>query len=239
MPLGEATFDSTGNIATLQPTSRLAASTTYRVRVLASVATAGGSALAATVTQPTGFTTNSGTCGETVVISQAYGGGGNTGATTAQDFVELHNVTSTSISIANWSVQYAPATSSSWLVTSLPASASIPAGGYYLVGMFDDTGVGAALPAPDDTVTTNLSALAGKVVLSSSAATLSAACPAIGGAVVDAVFYGSGTCTPAAPEASSTTSATRGDDGCTDTGDSATDFASEPVEIRAAAHRRR
>ncbi len=235
VPLGTATFDSTGKIATLQPASRLAATTTYRVRVLASVATAGGSALAATVTQPTGFTTNSGMCGETVVISQIYGGGGNTGATYAQDFVELHNVTSAAVSIANWSVQYAPPTSSTWLVTSLPATASIPAGGYYLVGMFDDTGVGAALPTPDDTGTTNLSALAGKVVLSSSTTALATACPTIGGTVVDAVVYGSGTCTPAAPEASTTTSAMRGDDGCTDTGDLATDFASEPVDPHSSA----
>ena len=35
-----------------------------------------------------------------VVISQVYGGGGNSGATIKQDYIELHNRTSTPISVA-------------------------------------------------------------------------------------------------------------------------------------------
>lgn len=64
-----------------------------------------------------------------VVISQVYGGGGNSGATFRSDFVELHNIGSTTVSLDGWSVQYAPAAGSSWQVT--PLAGSVPAGGYY------------------------------------------------------------------------------------------------------------
>ena len=42
-----------------------------------------------------------------VVVSQVYGGGGNSGATYTHDFVELYNAGSTDVSLAGWSVQYA------------------------------------------------------------------------------------------------------------------------------------
>ena len=45
-----------------------------------------------------------------VVISQVFGGGGNTGAPYHNDFVELFNRTATPVSLAGWSVQYASAT---------------------------------------------------------------------------------------------------------------------------------
>ena len=44
-----------------------------------------------------------------VVVSQVYGGGGNTGATYTHDFVELYNAGSTPVSLDGWSVQYASA----------------------------------------------------------------------------------------------------------------------------------
>src|SRR5262249_10309639 len=43
----------------------------------------------------------------TVVISQVYGGGGNTGATLTNDFVELFNRGQTAVNVTGWSVQYA------------------------------------------------------------------------------------------------------------------------------------
>ena len=67
-----------------------------------------------------------------VVISQIYGGGGNTGAPYKNDFIEIHNISSTPVSVSGWSVQYASATGTSWQVTPLTAT-TIPAGGYYLV----------------------------------------------------------------------------------------------------------
>ena len=41
-----------------------------------------------------------------VVISEIYGGGGNSGSTLKNDFVELYNPTSSSVNIDGWSVQY-------------------------------------------------------------------------------------------------------------------------------------
>ncbi len=42
-----------------------------------------------------------------VVISQVYGGGGNSGATFKNDFIELFNRGSAPVDVAGWSVQYA------------------------------------------------------------------------------------------------------------------------------------
>ena len=45
-----------------------------------------------------------------IVISQVYGGGGNTGAPYTNDFIELFNRGTTTVSLSGWSVQYASAT---------------------------------------------------------------------------------------------------------------------------------
>ena len=42
-----------------------------------------------------------------VVVSQLYGGGGNSGATYANDFVELFNRGATAVDLGTWSIQYA------------------------------------------------------------------------------------------------------------------------------------
>src|SRR5689334_21687790 len=66
-----------------------------------------------------------------IVISQIYGGGGNSDATLRNDFVELFNRGNTAISIDGWSVQYASAAGTSWDRTSL--SGTIQPGQYYLI----------------------------------------------------------------------------------------------------------
>ena len=48
-----------------------------------------------------------------VVISQVYGGGGNTSAPYLNDFVELFNRGTTAVNVANWSVQYNSSTGAS------------------------------------------------------------------------------------------------------------------------------
>ena len=69
-----------------------------------------------------------------VMISQIYGGGGNSGAPLTNDFVELHNSGATAVDVTGWSVQYASAAGTSWSGAQLTLlSGSIPAGGYYLV----------------------------------------------------------------------------------------------------------
>src|SRR5262249_29093893 len=66
-----------------------------------------------------------------VVISQVYGGGGNSGATLKNDFIELYNRGPSTVSLSGWSVQYASATGTSWQATSL--TGSIASGAHYLV----------------------------------------------------------------------------------------------------------
>jgi uncharacterized protein len=48
--------------------------------------------------------------GPNVVISQVYGGGGNSGAPFTHDFIELFNRGSAPASLSGWSLQYASAT---------------------------------------------------------------------------------------------------------------------------------
>ncbi len=160
-----------------------------------------------------------------VVVAEVYGGGGNTGAPYLNDFVELHNRGASSVSLAGWSVQYASATGSSWLVTAL--SGSVAAGGAYLVKLASGGSAGAALPAPDATGTTNLSATSGKVALrtSTTALTCSTGCATATG-VRDFVGYGSASSYEGspAPSGSNTTSVARTNP-ATDTDDNAADFA--------------
>ena len=98
-----------------------------------------------------------------VVVSQVYAGGGNAGATYANDFVELFNPGPASVDLSGWTIQYASAASSSWSATAL--AGSIAPGRSYLVQLASTAAVGAALPAPDATDTTNLAASGGKVAL--------------------------------------------------------------------------
>jgi uncharacterized repeat protein (TIGR02543 family) len=161
-----------------------------------------------------------------LVVSQVYGGGGNAGATYKNDFIELHNRGSSTISLTGYSVQYAATMGSSWSVTAL--SGSIPAGGYYLVQEAAGAGGTTSLPTPDATGSINMAAGAGKVALSSSTTTLTGTCPT-GGSIVDFVGYGTGTnCSEGSTTAtlSNTTAALRANNGCTDTDNNGADFAS-------------
>ena len=164
-----------------------------------------------------------------VVVSQLYAGGGNSGATYTNDFVELFNPGSSSVDLTGWTVQYASSASTSWQAT--PLSGSIAPGRYYLVQLASTAAVGAPLPAPEATGTTNLAASGGKVGLVSSTTLLT--CGATAGSCSGAsglqalVGYGSAADfegTGAAAALSSTTAATRAAAGCTDTNDNAADF---------------
>jgi predicted extracellular nuclease len=160
-----------------------------------------------------------------IVISQVYGGGGNAGSTFTNDFIELHNVSGSPVSVAGWSVQYASATGTSWQVTNL--TGSIPAGGYYLVQEAVGAGGTTPLPTPDATGAIPMSATAGKVALSNSTTALSGACPS-GAAIVDFVGFGTTpNCfegTGPTPAPSNTTAVLRGGSGCNDTDQNASDF---------------
>lgn len=157
-----------------------------------------------------------------LVISQVYGGGGNSGATYKNDFVELLNNGSAPVSVGGWSVQYASATGSTWQVTPLPAGMVVQPGQYVLVQMAAGTGGTTAL-VPDVLGTTAMSGTSGKVALIASTTVLSGTAPS---GLTDMVSYGSATPiegTPT-PVLSNTTAAMRVDGGCTDTNNNVADF---------------
>jgi predicted extracellular nuclease len=164
-----------------------------------------------------------------VVISQVYAGGGNAGATFANDFVELFNRSGSAVDVSGWTIQYASSSSTSWQPTALQGS--IAPGHRYLVALGSTAAVGAALPAPDATDTTNLAAAGGKVALVRDTTALG--CGATAGSCASAplledfVGYGSAADfegASAAPALSSTTAAVRADGGCTDTNVNGADF---------------
>src|SRR5437867_1285588 len=88
--------------------------------------------------------------GTNLVISQVYGGGGNSGATWRNDFVELFNPTNNTINFAGWSLQYASAAGAFTITNTTFLTGSIPAGGYYLVQEAAGANTSATpLPTPD------------------------------------------------------------------------------------------
>ncbi|MYW12255.1 hypothetical protein GT034_28495, partial [Streptomyces sp. SID2563] len=98
----------------------------------------------------------------TAVISEVYGGGGNSGATLTRDFIELANAGSAAYGLDGLSVQYlpgAPSAGSLWQVSAL--TGSVAPGGRYLVAEAAGTGGTVALPTPDATGTVAMSATAG------------------------------------------------------------------------------
>ena len=159
----------------------------------------------------------------TVVVSQVYGGGGNTGATWTNDFIELFNRGPDPIDVTGWTVQYASATGSSWSAT--PLSGVIAAGHYYLVQEATGSGGTTPLPTPDATGGIAMSATAGKVALVNGAGPLSGTCP-LGPAIEDLIGYGAANCseTAPAPGLSNTTAARRHSNGCEDTDNNAADI---------------
>ena len=177
-----------------------------------------------------------------VVISQVYGGGGNTGATYTNDFIELFNRGNSPQDLTGWSVQYSSATGTAWFVTRLP-SVSLAPGKYYLIQQAAGTTPILSLPTPDlDGITCGctyntastpvlittgiaMGGSNGKVILVNSIVPETTSNP-IGTQIIDKFGYGTangfeGTVTAAL---SNSTSAQRNNAGCTDTNNNSTDF---------------
>jgi hypothetical protein len=164
-----------------------------------------------------------------VVVSQVYAGGGNSGATFANDFVELYNRGSSAVDVSGWTIQYASAAGTTWQATAL--TGSIAPGRHYLVQLASAGAVGSALPTPDATGSTNLAVSGGKVAVVRDASPL--ACGASAGScsavtsIADLIGYGAAADfegSGAAPSLDSTTAAVRGAEGCADTDANPTDF---------------
>ena len=163
--------------------------------------------------------------GAAVVISQVYGGGGNSGATIKNDYIELFNNGASAETIGGWTVQYASATGATWQTTLIPAGTSLPAGRYFLIRQAQGA-AGTVDITPDLSGTIALSGTNGKVALVGNATALTGAAPAAG-AALDVLSYGAATPTEGSPTAalSNTTAAVRNANGCTDNGDNSADFA--------------
>ncbi|GAB3510301.1 hypothetical protein GCM10027341_48570 [Spirosoma knui] len=170
-----------------------------------------------------------------VVISQVYGGGGNSGAAYKNDFVELFNRSTTAVDLTGWSIQYASATGTGNFSSNgtVVLSGTIQPGGYYLVQLASGGTNGSPLSGTDASGTINLSGTAGKVVLVNVATGLpcnggSAACdPANLAKIEDLVGFGIANFfegTAAVPTLSNTTAAIRNSNGCTDTNNNNEDF---------------
>ena len=155
-----------------------------------------------------------------VVISQVYGGGGNSGAPWRNDFIELFNRGTSPVSLNGWSVQYTSAAgTSTWLVTNL-TNVTLAPGQYYLVQEAAGANLTApSLPTPDVTGSIAMSATNAKLALVSNTTALSGGCPS-SAAIVDLVGYGTGASAPScfegtpAPTLSNTTADIRAVHGC-------------------------
>lgn len=162
-----------------------------------------------------------------LVISQLYGGGGNSGAPYTNKYVELFNRGTSTVNLTGWSLQYASASGTSW-TNRVNLSGSIPAGGYFLVQLAGGAN-GQPLPITPDLSNggINPAAGSGKLALVRSTTALTGGCPTSDPNVVDFIGYGGADCGEGGTKVgtlSNTTAAFRAGNGCTDTDNNAADF---------------
>ena len=203
---------------------------------VATALTAGSTIIRASVTSGTGLTAQDTTTlsvtapatAAPIVISQVYGGGGNSGSTLRNDFIELYNAGTSPVNLSGWSVQYSSATLNGWSTTTkTDLSGTIQPGRYFLVQEAAGTGGSVSLPTPDLIGTIAIGAASGKIALVRSTTVLSGNCPRADQFVVDFVGFGTADCfegSAAAALLSNSTAALRKDYGRVDTNDNAADF---------------
>jgi uncharacterized protein len=153
-----------------------------------------------------------------LVLSQVYGGGGNSGSTYKNDFIELLNASDTTVNLIGMSVQYTSGTGGTWSVTNL-TFVTLQSGQYYLIQEAEGAGGTTNLPTPDAIGTISMSATAGKVALVNNTVDLIGSSPPTSN-ILDLVGYGNATFfegTGPAPAPSNTESIVRLGGGLTDT----------------------
>ena len=175
----------------------------------------------------------------TVVISQVYGGGGaTTGSPTYKnDYVELFNLSTSTVVLTGYSLQYASSTGNFTSVYAFPAGTSIPAGKYLFVSVSSAGTTGGNFPVAPDLTTTNLnmSATAGKVALANQSTALgcgatAAPCALPHANIVDLVAWGAsnngegGTTVNNGTNINNTQGGVRKMNGCTETDNNNADF---------------
>lgn len=170
-----------------------------------------------------------------VVISQVYGGGGNTGATYTHDYVELFNSGTETINIGGWSIQYSSAGGNSWSNHTVLPDFALQPGQYYLVQQAQGTGGTSPLPTPDLVPSSpiTMSATNLKILLANDAVIVTGENPTSSN-IMDKVGFGSATGfeEAAAPVLSNTTAGFRSNNGCQDTNNNAADFTTAAPEPR-------
>jgi DNA/RNA endonuclease G (NUC1) len=166
-----------------------------------------------------------------IVISQIYGGGGNSGALYTNDFVQMYNRSNSTVDTSGWSLQYAPATGTGDWTGRQPLGGQIAPGQYYLISLASGGANGAPLPAANVIGAINISQTAGKLALvdNSDLLTGTAGCP-VSTHVQDLVGYGTtadcweGTGSAVVSSALTTTALFRLGSGLVDTNDNKADF---------------
>src|SRR5438132_1016578 len=176
-----------------------------------------------------------------IKISQVYGGGGNSGSTYTNDFIELYNTSAFPVDITGWSVQYTGAVNAfaaqstqnppTPLTTVIPTGTIMQPGTYYLIQEAQGANGTTSPPTADLIGGIAMGGTAGKVALVASSTILSggdttANCPT-SPLIVDFVGYGpTATCSETSPTAviSATLAAIRKNNGCTDTNNNFNDF---------------
>ena len=175
-----------------------------------------------------------------VVISQVYGGGGNSGATYKNDFVELFNRGNSAVNLNGYALQYASAAGAFGGTETNPNKTILPdytlqPGKYYLIQQA--AGAGGTIDLVADFIPTGNQVLAMggtnmKIALTSTDATISSPTDAT---VVDFVGVGSATLfegSAATAAMSNSTSVSRNSNGCTDTNNNGADFTAGEVAPR-------
>jgi predicted extracellular nuclease len=185
-----------------------------------------------------------------LVISQVYGGGGNSGSTLTHDYIEIFNRGATIVNTTGWSLQYASATgtgnfgANSGQITELPTLLLVP-GQYALIeeGSGTTPAPPSNLPTPRhvDPTPIAMGAGAGKVALVNTTTPLgcngsSNPCsPAALATIVDLVGYGNANFFEGAgpaPAPSATNAVFRNGGGCIDTDNNGADWTAATANPR-------
>jgi 5'-nucleotidase len=193
-------------------------STQHRSRAAALGLTVGALAAGSLVAAP-----SAGAASPDVVINEVYGGGGNSGATFTNDFIELQNNGSAPVSVTGWSVQYASAGGTTWQTT--PLAGTIAPGGRYLVQEAAGNAGTTPLTGVNATGTIAMSGTSGKVALvtNTTALTCGADCDTAP-AVRDLVGYGTANDFETAPAQGLTNSTSAARTTTVDTDNNSLDF---------------
>ena len=130
--------------------------------------------------------------GHALVISQIYGGGGNSGSLFTNDFIEIFNNSTSVADLSGFSVQYASRSATAWHKTDL--SGTLDPYHYYLIQEAGGSSGTTPLPTPDKIDTIGLSASTGNIALVSTQSLLPSSNACLDVSILDLVGYGSAVC---------------------------------------------